>query len=101
MLGQNPIADGDAATARVKEIFEPLGLSWRPRFGFANNYGLAMRPERAAELDVKTISDLVSKADELNFGIEDDFEDPAAGWLSALDPALCAGIRRCRHRALG
>ncbi|MCG8690093.1 MAG: hypothetical protein MI806_02675, partial [Minwuiales bacterium] len=29
MLGQIPIADGDAATARVKEIYEPLGLSWR------------------------------------------------------------------------
>ena len=28
MLGQNPIADGDAATTRVKELYEPLGLSW-------------------------------------------------------------------------
>lgn len=74
MLGQNPIADGDAATARVKEIFDPLGLSWRPRFGFDDNYGLAMLPERAAELGVATISDLVLKADELTMGIESDFE---------------------------
>jgi len=74
MLGQNPIADGDAATERVKELYDPLGLSWRPRFGFANNYGLAMRPERASELGVTTMSELVSRAGNLTFGIEDDFE---------------------------
>lgn len=73
MLGQNPMTDGDAAMARVKEIYEPLGLSWRPRFGFANNYGLAMRPERAAELGVDTISELVSRAGALVLGVEDDF----------------------------
>ncbi len=74
MLGQNPIADGDAATKRVKEIYEPLGVSWRARFGFTNNYGLAMRAERAAELNVTSISELVSRADSLTLGIEDDFE---------------------------
>ncbi len=74
MLGQNPISDGDAATARVKEIYEPLGLVWRPRFGFANDYGLAMLPSRAAELSVATMSELVSRADDLTIGIEDDFQ---------------------------
>ncbi len=74
MLGQNPIADGDAATARVKELYEPLGLSWRARFGFANDYGLAMRAERAAELSIASISELVSRAGSLTIGIEDDFE---------------------------
>jgi glycine betaine/choline ABC-type transport system substrate-binding protein len=74
MLGQNPIADGDAATVRVKELYEPLGLSWRARFGFANNYGLAMQATRAVELDVSSISELVSRAGSLSIGIEDDFE---------------------------
>lgn len=74
MLGQNPIADGDAATARVKELYEPLGMSWRKRFGFANNYGLAMRPERAAELSIGSVTELVSRAGDLSIGIEDDFE---------------------------
>jgi glycine betaine/choline ABC-type transport system substrate-binding protein len=73
MLGQNPISDGDAATARVKELYEPLGLSWRPRVGFANDYGLAMRPERAAELDIASMSELVSRAGNLSLGVEDDF----------------------------
>ena len=73
MLGQNPTADGDAATARVKELYEPLGLSWRPRIGFANNYGIAMRPDRAAELGMTSMSQLVTQAGSLNIGIEDDF----------------------------
>ncbi|WP_282609255.1 glycine betaine ABC transporter substrate-binding protein [Pelagibius sp. Alg239-R121] len=73
MLGQNPTADGDAATKRVKELYDPLGLSWRPRIGFANNYGLAMRPDRAAELGLTSMSQLVAQAASLNVGIEDDF----------------------------
>ena len=74
MVGQNPMADGDAATARVEELYEPLGLTWLPRLGFANNYGLAMRADRAEELGVASISDLVGQADELVLGIEADFE---------------------------
>ena len=73
MLGQNPIADGDAAMARVKELYEPLGMTWLPRLGFANNYALVMRPERAAELNVAGISDLVGPGADLTLGTEDDF----------------------------
>ncbi|MEM9013170.1 MAG: glycine betaine ABC transporter substrate-binding protein [Pseudomonadota bacterium] len=73
MLGQNPMADGEAATARVKELYEPLGFSWREKFGFANNYGLVMRAERAAELGVTTMTELVSRAGDLAIGVEDDF----------------------------
>lgn len=74
MIGQNPIADGDAATARVKELYAPLGLTWLPRLGFANNFGLAMRADRAQELGVESISDLVPHAGDLTLGIEADFE---------------------------
>ena len=74
MLGQNPVADGDEATKRVKELFEPLGLSWLDRFGFANNYGLAMRADRAADMAVTTISDVATRAGRLTIGIEDDFQ---------------------------
>lgn len=73
MLGQNPIADGDEAQARVKELFEPLGLSWLERFGFANNYGLALRSDRARDLGVTRISDLAPLAGDLSIAIEDDF----------------------------
>jgi len=74
MIGQNPMADGDAATARVQELYEPLGLTWLPRLGFANNYGLAMRADRAEELGIASISDLGPRVDELTLGIEADFQ---------------------------
>lgn len=73
MLGQNPTSDGDAATARVKELYEPLGFSWREKFGFANNYGLVMRAERSTELGLSTMTELVSRAGSLSIGVEDDF----------------------------
>ncbi|GAB5467079.1 MAG: hypothetical protein Kilf2KO_01090 [Rhodospirillales bacterium] len=80
MLGQNPTADGDAATERVKALYEPLGFSWRAKIGFANNYGLAMRSERAEELGISTMSELESQAGDLVLGVEDDFvERPLDG----------------------
>ena len=85
MLGQNAMSDGDKATSRVKELYEPLGLTWLPRFGFANNYGLAMRPERAKELGISTMSDLIARAGELKLGIEDDFQTRP---LDGLTPML-------------
>ncbi len=75
MLGQNPVADGDAATEQVKAVFEPLGIAWRERVGFANNYGLAMLPTRADELGAATMSDLSTVASDLTLGIESDFDN--------------------------
>ncbi|MGB3244111.1 MAG: glycine betaine ABC transporter substrate-binding protein [Sulfitobacter sp.] len=73
MLGQNPMSDGAQATARVKELYGPLGLTWLDGFGFDNTYGLAMRADRASELAVQTISDLVPSAGSLAIAVEDDF----------------------------
>ncbi len=74
MLGQNATPDGEEAMKRVKEIYEPLGLSWLKRFGFENNYGLAVRAEQAGELSLTTISDLVVNAPRMSIAIEDDFQ---------------------------
>ncbi len=73
MLGQPAVADGDAAMERVRSLYQPLGLVWGDRFGFANNYGLAMRQGRAEELGITSISDLVGTADTLTIGIEENF----------------------------
>lgn len=73
MLGQNPLTDGDEATSRVKELYEPLGLTWLERFGFANNYGLAVTSELAGELGLSRISQLVPVAGDLTIATEDDF----------------------------
>ena len=74
MLGQPAISDGDAAMERVRSLYQPLGLVWGDRFGFANNYGLAMRSARAEELGVTSISDLVPLAGTLSIGIEENFQ---------------------------
>ena len=73
MLGQPAIADGDEATERVRALYEPLGLVWGERFGFENNYGLAMREGRAAELGVEAISDLEGQAGALTIGLDENF----------------------------
>jgi len=84
MLGQNPMSDGDKATERVKALYEPLGLTWLPRLGFANNYGLAMRASQAKDLGISTLSDLVSRAGGMTLGIEDDFQSRPLDGLSPL-----------------
>ncbi len=61
-LGQAPLSDGDAAFARVKELYGKLGLDWRGRFGFSNDYVLAVRPETAQAAGVSKISDIANLA---------------------------------------
>ena len=81
MVGQPPLTDGDAAMERVRALYEPLGLVWGDRLGFANNYGLAMREGRAEELGVETISDLVGEAGALAIGLDQEFaERPLDGF---------------------
>ena len=85
MAGQNPTPDGDETTKRVKALYEPLGLTWMPRFGFANNYGLAMNANKANELGIKTISDLAKQSSGLTLGIEDDFQNRPLDGLTPLN----------------
>lgn len=73
MVGQPPISDGDESFARVRELFDPLGLTWAPALGFSNDYTLVMRPGQASNLGIETISDLARDAGALTIGIEDDF----------------------------
>jgi len=78
-LGQAPSSDGAASTARVSELFKPLGLEITGKFGFSNGYALVMTRERAAELGTKTIQDL-TRISGLSFVVDDDFvQRPADG----------------------
>ncbi len=83
MLGQPALTDGDETMDRVRALYEPLGLAWGKRLGFNNTYGIAMRADRAEELGVATISDLIGKADTLTIGIEEEF---AARPLDGMQP---------------
>ena len=85
MLGQPPTSDGEAAIAQVRELYAPLGLVWGERFGFRNNYGLAMTAARAAALGVSAISDLAEVTEPLSIGVDQSFETRP---VDGLDPLL-------------
>ncbi len=94
--GQAPLKDGDASFARVKELFDPLGLAWLDRLGFANDYGLVMRPETAEAEGIESISD-VGRIQGLVMAIDSTFaERPLDGYaplvrryaLNANDPLV-------------
>ena len=80
-LGQAAISDGDASTAKVQELFAPLGLEWKDRFGFSNDYAIVMTAERAQELGVSSIGDLVNTGSPMNFAVDEDFSTRAADGL--------------------
>jgi len=80
-LGQAPISDGDESTSKVRELFEPLGLEWKDRFGFSNDYAIVMTSERAQELGVGSIGDLANTGSPINFAVDEDFSTRAADGL--------------------
>ena len=57
----------------------PLGLAAGVRLGFNNTYALAMRDDRAAELNIAAISDL-KRLPELKFGLSQEFLNRRDGW---------------------
>ncbi|MDX1542125.1 MAG: glycine betaine ABC transporter substrate-binding protein, partial [Geminicoccaceae bacterium] len=84
LLGQPPISDGDEAYQRVEELYEPLGLEWGQRLGFANDYELVMREDRAQEHGIETISDLGTIEGPISFGIDEEFQERPVDGFSAL-----------------
>jgi len=72
-LGVPAMQDGEAAQAKVRELYQPFGLRWLDRVGFDNGYVLVMRPDRAHELGVRTISDLVKLGKPIRFACTDEF----------------------------
>jgi len=80
-LGQAPISDGDESTSKVQELFNPLGLEWKGRFGFSNDYAIVMTSERAQELGVSSIGDLANTDSPVNFAVDEDFSTRAADGL--------------------
>lgn len=69
-----PVAGADAVYDIVKDEYQAqLNLVWLDPLGFNNTYTLALTEERAAELGVETISDLIPIAGELTFGGTQEF----------------------------
>ncbi|MDM8563106.1 glycine betaine ABC transporter substrate-binding protein, partial [Candidatus Marithioploca araucensis] len=84
MLGRPPINDGDEAFDEVKMLFEPLGLAWLDRLGFANNYVLVMRRDRALALKIYKISDLIKIRPNIRMAMEPEFAERPLDGLAAL-----------------
>jgi len=55
------------------------GLGVAVPLGFNNTYALAMREQQAAELDIKTVSDL-AKHPQLKYGLSQEFLGRSDGW---------------------
>lgn len=84
LLGQPPISDGDQAFTRVKTLFEPLGLIWSDRLGFANNFELVMRKDRAIAMDIQSISDLARFPSQVRFVSPEEWIERPLDGLAAL-----------------
>jgi osmoprotectant transport system permease protein len=65
--------------AALREELARQGLGMTKPLGFANNYALGMRRARAAELGIKSISDLRGHP-ELRLGFSSEFLKRADGW---------------------
>jgi osmoprotectant transport system substrate-binding protein len=56
-----------------REYADQLNIAWLDPLGFNNTYTLALTEERAAELGVETISDLIAVSGDLTFGATQEF----------------------------
>ncbi|WP_254512100.1 ABC transporter permease/substrate-binding protein [Anatilimnocola floriformis] len=71
---------------QLRAALEKKGVRMGEPLGFNNSYALGMREQRAAELEIQTISDLRRRAAEypaaarLKFGVSDEFIHRNDGW---------------------
>jgi osmoprotectant transport system substrate-binding protein len=97
MLGRPPINDGDEAFDEVKMLFEPLGLAWLDRLGFANNYVLVMRRDRALALKIYKISDLIKIRPNIRMAMEPEFAERPLDGLAALQRRYGRNLSFIKH----
>ncbi len=76
-LLKNVAQDADIATLRAK--LKPLGIGITESLGFDNTYAIGMRSDRATQLGITRISDLLTHPG-LRFGFSNEFMDRADGW---------------------
>jgi osmoprotectant transport system permease protein len=76
-LLKNVAPDADIPTLRA--ALKPLGIGITDSLGFNDSYALGMREDRAAQLGISRISDLLSHPD-LRLGLSNEFMDRTDGW---------------------
>ncbi|MEM4407688.1 MAG: glycine betaine ABC transporter substrate-binding protein, partial [Candidatus Caldarchaeum sp.] len=65
--------------AQLREHLKTLGIQMSEPLGFNNTYALAMKTERARQLNIQKISDLKNYPS-LRFGFSEEFIERADGW---------------------
>lgn len=81
ILKQEVSADSAGVYDAVKSAYEEqFGITWLDPLGFNNTYTLTMRKAQAAELGVKTISDLAPLSKELVLGASYEFLERPDGY---------------------
>jgi osmoprotectant transport system permease protein len=74
ILEEDPPREPLAAWLRVRRRFaEAFDLVWLEPFGFENTYALAVRPEDARRLGLRTLSDLARRSKDLALGASAEF----------------------------
>jgi len=70
---------GNPSLAELNERLAPMALAVGVPLGFNNTYALAMREDQAAQLGIRTISDL-ARHPALKLGLSQEFIGRADGW---------------------
>lgn len=79
-IQQEILSDSDASlNAAMRAELRQQGVEMSETLGFNNTYALAMRRERAAELEIESISDL-ARHPEIALGFSNEFLDRDDGW---------------------
>ena len=80
-LKEAPMTDPDAVYQKVKQEYDTQKkITWLKPFGFNNTYTLAMTKAQADKLGIKTFSDLVKHAPNLNLVCEPEFLERLDGY---------------------
>jgi osmoprotectant transport system permease protein len=69
----------DADIPALRTALKPLGIGITDSLGFNNTYAIGMQADKAAQLHISKLSDLVAHP-ELRFGFSNEFIDRADGW---------------------
>jgi len=80
-LKEAPMTDPDAVYQKVKQEYETQKkITWLKPFGFNNTYTLAMTKAQAEKYGIKTFSDLVKQAPNMNLVCEPEFLERQDGY---------------------
>jgi len=80
IFAEPPSSDGASVLARVRERYQPLGVTVLPRLGFNNTFAVLTRADLAEREGLRSISDLARVAPRLTAGFGYEFLERPDGF---------------------